>query len=215
MQIAADAMVAASAKHAFMGMTKMGMAAIFETRGNQDTHVILRGGKQGPNYDAASVDACCAVLRKAGQREQVMIDFSHANSNKSHLRQVEVAQDVAAQLAGGDARITGVMIESHLEEGRQDLTPASRCAPACRSPTPAWAGRRPRRCWTRWPRRCASAAKRAPARPDAPHPAPRLNGAARGRRIHVRRLARDQAGQQPAGHGAQRETMMRVAERQP
>ena len=86
MQIAADAMVAASAKHAFMGMTKMGMAAIFETRGNQDTHVILRGGKQGPNYDAASVDACCAVLRKAGQREQVMIDFSHANSNKSHLR---------------------------------------------------------------------------------------------------------------------------------
>ena len=126
-QIAADAMVAASAKHAFMGMTKMGMAAIFETRGNQDTHVILRGGKQGPNYDAASVDACCAVLRKAGQREQVMIDFSHANSNKSHLRQVEVAQDVAAQLAGGDARITGVMIESHLEEGRQDLTPASRC----------------------------------------------------------------------------------------
>ena len=74
MQIAADAMVAASAKHAFMGMTKMGMAAIFETRGNQDTHVILRGGKQGPNYDAASVDACCAVLRKAGQREQVMID---------------------------------------------------------------------------------------------------------------------------------------------
>ena len=120
-QIAADAMVAASAKHAFMGMTKMGMAAIFETRGNQDTHVILRGGKQGPNYDAASVDACCAALRAAGQREQVMIDCSHANSNKSHLRQVDVANDIAAQLAQGDARITGVMIESHLEEGRQDL----------------------------------------------------------------------------------------------
>ena len=120
-QIAADAMVAASAKHAFMGMTKMGMAAIFETRGNQDTHVILRGGKRGPNYDAASVDACCAALRAAGQREQVMIDCSHANSNKSHLRQVDVANDIAAQLAQGDARITGVMIESHLEEGRQDL----------------------------------------------------------------------------------------------
>ena len=120
-QIAADAMVAASAKHAFMGMTKMGMAAIFETRGNQDTHVILRGGKQGPNYDAASVDASCAALRAAGQREQVMIDCSHANSNKSHLRQVDVARDIAAQLAAGDARITGVMIESHLEEGRQDL----------------------------------------------------------------------------------------------
>ena len=122
-QIAADAMVAASARHAFMGMTKMGMAAIFETRGNQDTHVILRGGKQGPNYDAASIDACCAALRKAGQREQVMVDCSHANSNKSHLRQIDVAQDVAAQIAGGDARITGVMIESNLEEGRQDLKP--------------------------------------------------------------------------------------------
>jgi 3-deoxy-7-phosphoheptulonate synthase len=116
-------MVAASAKHAFMGMTKMGMAAIFETRGNQDTHVILRGGKQGPNYDAASVDACCAALRAAGQREQVMIDCSHANSNKSHLRQVDVANDIAAQIAQGDGRITGVMIESHLEEGRQDLKP--------------------------------------------------------------------------------------------
>ena len=174
--------------------------------------MILRGGKQGPNYDAASVDACCAVLRKAGQREQVMIDFSHANSNKSHLRQVEVAQDVAAQLAGGDARITGVMIESHLEEGRQDLTPAS-AAPGV-SITDACLG------WSQTapvldtrPRRCASV-RRAPARPDAP-PAPRLNGAARRRRIHVRRLARDQAGQQPAGHGAQRETMMRVTEGQP
>src|SRR3546814_10015098 len=106
-----------------MGMTKMGMAAIFETRGNDDTHVILRGGKQGPNYDAASVAACCAALRAAGQREQVMIDCSHANSNKSHLRQIDVAEAIAAQLSRGDARITGVLIESHLEEGRQDLKP--------------------------------------------------------------------------------------------
>jgi 3-deoxy-7-phosphoheptulonate synthase len=122
-QVAADAIVASRAKHAFIGMTKMGMAAIFETRGNDDTHVILRGGKKGTNYDAASIDECCQGLRKAGLREQVMVDCSHANSNKSHTRQADVAADVAAQLAAGDQRIIGVMIESHLEEGRQDLTP--------------------------------------------------------------------------------------------
>jgi len=122
-QIAADAIVAARARHAFMGMTKMGMAAIFETRGNDDTHVILRGGKQGPNYDAGSVDACCDILRRAGLREHVMVDCSHANSNKSHSRQIDVARDIGAQIAGGDRRIVGVMIESHLEEGRQDLKP--------------------------------------------------------------------------------------------
>ncbi|OZI61602.1 3-deoxy-7-phosphoheptulonate synthase [Bordetella genomosp. 11] len=122
-QIAADAIVAARASHAFMGMTKMGMAAIFETRGNDDTHVILRGGKQGPNYDAASIAACCDILKRAGLREQVMVDCSHANSNKSHSRQVDVARDVGEQIAGGDRRIVGVMIESHLEEGRQDLKP--------------------------------------------------------------------------------------------
>jgi 3-deoxy-7-phosphoheptulonate synthase len=122
-QIAADAIVAAGASHAFMGMTKMGMAAIFETRGNDDAHVILRGGKKGPNYDSASVEESCAALRKAGLREQVMIDCSHANSGKSHLRQIEVAQDLAQQLTQGEKRIIGVMIESNLEEGRQDLKP--------------------------------------------------------------------------------------------
>ncbi|PXW22925.1 3-deoxy-7-phosphoheptulonate synthase [Paraburkholderia caballeronis] len=122
-QVAADAIVAARASHAFMGMTKMGLAAIFETRGNDDAHVILRGGKQGPNYDRASVDACCAALAKAELPQQVMIDCSHANSNKQHQRQIDVAHDIASQLAGGDRRIIGVMIESHLEEGRQDLTP--------------------------------------------------------------------------------------------
>jgi 3-deoxy-7-phosphoheptulonate synthase len=120
-QIAADAIVAARASHAFMGMTKMGMAAIFETRGNDDAHVILRGGKKGPNYDAAGVEEACAALRKVGLREQVMVDCSHANSGKSHERQIEVAQDLATQLSGGDKRIIGVMIESHLEAGRQDL----------------------------------------------------------------------------------------------
>ena len=105
-----------------MGMTKMGQAAIFETRGNQDCHVILRGGKQ-PNYDAASVDASCIELGKSGLAARVMIDFSHANSSKQFKRQIDVAQDVAGQLAGGEDRIFGVMVESHLKEGRQDLVP--------------------------------------------------------------------------------------------
>jgi 3-deoxy-7-phosphoheptulonate synthase len=122
-QIAADAIVAARASHAFMGMTKMGMAAIFETRGNDHAHVILRGGKTGPNYSGAAVDACCAVLAKADLPQQVMIDCSHANSEKQHRRQIDVSHDIASQLAGGDRRVIGVMIESHLEEGRQDLLP--------------------------------------------------------------------------------------------
>ncbi|WP_326533163.1 3-deoxy-7-phosphoheptulonate synthase [Pseudorhodoferax sp.] len=122
-QIAADAMVAARAPHAFMGMTKMGQAAIFETRGNPDCHAILRGGNKGPNYDAEHVDAACAVLKKAGLREQLMVDCSHANSSKQHARQIVVAEDVARRIAAGERRITGLMIESHLEEGRQDLKP--------------------------------------------------------------------------------------------
>ena len=135
-KVAADAIQAAQAPHAFMGMTKMGQAAIFETRGNHDCHVILRGGK-APNYGAADVQAACAMLEKAGQRPQVMIDLSHANSSKHHRRQIDVAQDVAQQIAAGDARITGVMIESHLQEGRQDivdgqpLTPGVSVTDAC------------------------------------------------------------------------------------
>ncbi|MEO8523172.1 MAG: 3-deoxy-7-phosphoheptulonate synthase [Caldimonas sp.] len=121
-KVAADAILAARSPHAFMGMTKMGVAAIFETRGNDDCHVILRGGKT-PNFDAVNVEAACAVLRAAGLREQVMIDVSHGNSSKDYLRQVAVAHEVAAQIANGDERIMGVMIESHLEPGRQDLLP--------------------------------------------------------------------------------------------
>ena len=119
-KVAVDAIVSAQSPHAFMGMTKMGQAAIFETRGNDDCHVILRGGKT-PNYDAAHVQAACETLEASKLRPQVMIDLSHANSSKQHQRQIDVASDVAGQIAGGDARITGVMIESHLEEGRQDL----------------------------------------------------------------------------------------------
>ena len=119
-KVAADAVVAAKAPHAFMGMTKMGQAAIFETRGNQDVHIILRGGK-APNYSAADVDAACKALEASGIAPQVMVDVSHANSSKQHAKQIEVAHDVAAQVAGGDRRIMGLMIESHLNEGRQDL----------------------------------------------------------------------------------------------
>ncbi len=119
-KVATDAIQAASAAHAFMGMTKMGQAAVFETRGNADCHVILRGGKT-PNYSAADVAATCALLKAAGLREQVMVDVSHANSSKQHRRQIEVAADVAGQIATGEHRIIGLMVESHLEEGRQDI----------------------------------------------------------------------------------------------
>ncbi len=119
-KVAADAVVASKAPHAFMGMTKMGQAAIFETRGNQDVHIILRGGKT-PNYSAADVDAACQVLAASGIAPQVMVDVSHANSSKQHRKQIDVAHDVAAQVAAGDRRIMGLMIESHLNEGRQDL----------------------------------------------------------------------------------------------
>ena len=127
-KVAADAIVAAQAPHAFLGLTKMGQAAVFETRGNQDCHVILRGGKV-PNYSKADVDAACALLKSNGLREQVMVDVSHANSSKQHARQIEVAKDVAAQVAAGDGRVMGVMIESHLEEGRQDIVPGQPLKP--------------------------------------------------------------------------------------
>jgi 3-deoxy-7-phosphoheptulonate synthase len=119
-KVAADAAVASRAPHAFMGMTKMGQAAIFETRGNRDVHIILRGGKT-PNYASADVEAACQVLQASGIDPQLMVDVSHANSSKQHRRQIEVAHDVAAQVAAGERRIMGLMIESHLNEGRQDL----------------------------------------------------------------------------------------------
>ena len=121
-KVAVDALLAARAKHAFIGMTKVGQSAIFQTRGNQDCHIILRGGKS-PNYDAVSVNAACELIKKAGLRPQLMIDVSHANSDKQHQRQIEVAADIASQISQGDSRIMGVMIESHLHEGRQDLAP--------------------------------------------------------------------------------------------
>ena len=120
-QMAADALIACRSPHAFMGMTKMGQVAIFETMGNDDCHIILRGGSRGPNYSPADIDAACATLRKAGVSERVMVDCSHANSAKKYARQVEVAQELAGQMAAGEQRILGLMIESNLKPGRQEL----------------------------------------------------------------------------------------------
>ncbi len=121
-RIAVDAIKAAQSPHHFLSVTKAGHSAIVTTRGNEDCHVILRGGK-APNYDAASVDTACKELAASGVQGKVMIDFSHANSRKQHRLQIEVADDVARQLSAGEDRIIGVMVESHLVEGRQDLVP--------------------------------------------------------------------------------------------
>ena len=121
-RIAVDAIKASNAPHHFVSITKSGHVAVFKTAGNEDCHVILRGGKT-PNYEAESVNQVCAELAAAGLRPQVMIDLSHANSSKQYQRQIDVGQDVARQVAAGDDRIMGVMIESHLNPGRQDLIP--------------------------------------------------------------------------------------------
>ena len=121
-KIAVDAVHAASQPHHFMAVTKDGQAAVATTSGNGDCHVILRGGKV-PNYDAASVGAACAAIDKAGLAGQVMIDVSHANSGKKPENQPLVAEDIAARIAAGEQRILGVMVESHLLGGRQELQP--------------------------------------------------------------------------------------------
>jgi len=121
-RIAVDAIKAASQPHHFLSVTKGGHSAIVSTVGNPDCHVILRGGKE-PNYDADSVEQTAQFLSKSGLAPRVMIDASHANSHKDYKRQPEVVANIAAQIAAGDARIFGVMVESHLEGGRQDLRP--------------------------------------------------------------------------------------------
>ena len=121
-RIAVDAIRAARAPHHFIGVTKSGQCAIVSTAGNEDCCVVLRGGR-APNYDAASVDTVCKTLGEAGLAPSVMIDLSHANSSKQFEKQVDAGMDVARQIAAGDARIVGVMAESHLKAGRQDLVP--------------------------------------------------------------------------------------------
>ena len=121
-KIAVDAIGASREPHHFLGVTKDGRAGIFQTTGNLDCHVILRGGDQ-PNYGAEDVAKASALLDGAGLPARIMIDFSHANSAKQHERQLMVGEDVAGQIAGGDRRIVGVMIESNLVAGRQDVQP--------------------------------------------------------------------------------------------
>lgn len=121
--IAIDAIRAARGSHHFLSVTKQGVAAIVETTGNDSCHIILRGGKSGPNYDANTVASVCAQLEAAKLIPSVMIDCSHGNSNKDHRNQPLVAADIASQMRAGNKAITGVMIESHLVEGRQDVKP--------------------------------------------------------------------------------------------
>lgn len=120
-KIALDAVMSAAHPHHFLAVTKNGKSAIATTTGNKDCHIILRGGSGATNYDAASVDAACKAAEKSGQRAMVMIDASHANSSKKHENQPNVIDDVAGQVAVGDKRIMGVMVESNLVAGRQDL----------------------------------------------------------------------------------------------
>ena len=120
-RIAIDAIQAAARPHHFLSVHKNGQVAIVETRGNKDCHVILRGGKT-PNYDAAHVAAACREIEAAKLECTLMVDCSHANSSKQHGRQVEVARDVATQLAGGSRCIFGVMVESHLQAGAQKFS---------------------------------------------------------------------------------------------
>ncbi len=123
-QIAVDAVLTARRPHWFAGVTKQGVSAILQTTGNDACYVILRGGsRSGPNYQAADIIEVCARLAHAALPERVMIDCSHGNSGKDPRRQADVAADVAAQVADGSYHIMGVMIESHLVEGRQDLKP--------------------------------------------------------------------------------------------
>jgi 3-deoxy-7-phosphoheptulonate synthase len=121
-RIAAEAIRAAQQPHHFLSVTKGGHSAIVSTKGNEDCHIILRGGKQ-PNFDAASVEAACQELARNGLAQRLMIDASHANSNKRPENQSAVADAIGLQLEGGESRIVGVMIESHLVGGRQDLVP--------------------------------------------------------------------------------------------
>jgi 3-deoxy-7-phosphoheptulonate synthase len=121
-KIATDAIMAAAGGHHFLSVHKNGQVAIVQTNGNQNCHVILRGGKT-PNYDADSVAAACKALTAAGLPPTLMVDCSHANSSKQHEKQLDVARNVAAQVAGGSTNVFGLMVESHLKPGAQKFTP--------------------------------------------------------------------------------------------
>ena len=120
-KVAADAVFAASQPHHFLSVTREGRSAISSTAGNEDCHIILRGGNGGPNYRRDDIERAALILSKLGLTARMMVDCSHANSGKDFRRQPAVASEVAAQVADGDSRIIGLMVESHLVEGRQDL----------------------------------------------------------------------------------------------
>ena len=138
-QVAVDAIGAAKRSHHFLSVTKEGQSAIFETTGNEDCHVILRGGRS-PNYDMFSVDDACALLAKANLPQRLMIDASHANSRKIPARQVDVAADIATQISRGNKAIVGIMLESFIEMGRQNVEPgtALRYGQSITDPCMAW-----------------------------------------------------------------------------
>ncbi|HEY0962838.1 MAG TPA: 3-deoxy-7-phosphoheptulonate synthase [Pseudomonadales bacterium] len=118
-QIAVDAVGSASHSHHFLSVTKEGRSAIFQTAGNPDCHVILRGGSKHPNYDPESIRETVEKMQKAKLRNGIVVDCSHANSGKDHARQVTVCKDIAGQVAGGEKHVVGVMLESHLVAGAQ------------------------------------------------------------------------------------------------
>ena len=122
-KVAVDAIGAAIRPHHFLSLRKEGISAIFSTRGNTDVHIILRGGTAMPNYDAESIDKVASELKSANLPARIMVDFSHANSRKQYHAQIDVCRNICEQLAGGENRIFGVMIESNLVEGRQDVKP--------------------------------------------------------------------------------------------
>ena len=161
-KIATDAIQAAARPHHFLSVHKNGQVAIVQTNGNRDCHVILRGGK-APNYDAASVNAACKELEAAKLPCTLMVDCSHANSSKQHEKQLDVARDIAGQIASGSRNVFGVMVESHLVGGAQKFTPGRTSrrpwSTGKASLTPASAGTIRWKCWRSWRRPC-----------ETPHP---------------------------------------------
>ncbi|MGO1316646.1 MAG: 3-deoxy-7-phosphoheptulonate synthase, partial [Cellulomonadaceae bacterium] len=121
---AVDGCVTAAAEHTFFGVDAQGRAAAVATSGNPDCHVILRGGRGGPNYDDASVEAALGVVRAAGHVDRLMIDASHGNSGKSHVRQAEVVREIGASIAGGNSGVAGLMMESFIVAGAQKPAPS-------------------------------------------------------------------------------------------
>jgi 3-deoxy-7-phosphoheptulonate synthase len=123
--VAVNAMIAASQPHNFLGIDSAGRVSVVRTTGNPNTHLVLRGGSRGPNYDAAAVEEAVSGLERAGVNPRVLVDASHGNSGKSHDRQVDVLADVGVQLRNGSRHLLGVMVESNLVAGRQDLKPGA------------------------------------------------------------------------------------------